>query len=194
MAWIDEHQVWIVAACVAAAVGLAWWGLRQGSVRVLVAAVAPLLLGALAVVAGLLVVTPAEHAQQAVERLVAAVVAGDVDAAKECFSARASIHVGGQNTPGEGRSRIDRAFESFAGRHRIESNSLNAIDARSLSPSSAEVEISCSTRTASSYGSVATRWHFEVVQEPDGRWRVLRITWLRLAGGQPSLSLLSSGG
>ncbi|MBM4008625.1 MAG: hypothetical protein FJ285_03430 [Planctomycetes bacterium] len=136
------------------------------------------------------IITPGEYAQQKVEQLVSAVVAGDVAAAKECFSERASIHVGRLNSPGEGRDRIDRAFDSFAGRHRIESNTLLSLDARTLSDDAGIVEIACRTTTASSAGAVPTRWHFEVVREQDGCWRILRITWLRLGSEVPSLSLL----
>lgn len=175
---------------VAASAVIAGIGLQRGSLRLVACAAAPLLIGALAAAIGWGVITPGEHAQQRVEQLVAAVVAGDVAAAKECFSERASIHVGRLNSPGEGRDRIDRAFDSFAGRHRIESNTLLSLDARTLSDEAGEVEITCRTTTVSSAGAVPTRWHFEVVREQDGIWRILRITWLRLGGEVPSLSLL----
>jgi len=175
---------------VAASAVIAWIGLRRGSLRLVACAATPLLIGALTAAIGWSVITPGEHAQQRVEQLVAAVVAGDVAAAKDCFSERASIHVGRLNSPGEGRDRIDRAFDSFAGRHRIESNTLLSLDAHTLSDEAGEVEITCRTTTVSSAGAVPTRWHFEVVREQDGIWRILRITWLRLGGEVPSLSLL----
>lgn len=190
MSWIAEHPVWILLLCGAAAAVTAWIGLQRGSLRLVACASAPLIVGGLAATFAWSVITPAEHAEARVERLVAAVVAGDVAAAKDCFSERASIHVGRLNSPGEGRDRIDRAFDSFAGRHRIESNTLLSLDARTLSDDAGEVEIACRTVTASSAGAVPTRWHFEVVREQDGAWRILRITWLRLGSEVPSLSLL----
>jgi hypothetical protein len=188
--WIAEHSGWLLLLCGAAVVATAWLGLRRGSMRLVACAAGPLAVGLLAMVIAWQVVTPAEHAEQTVERLVAAVVAGDVAAAKDCFSERASIHVGRLNSPGEGRERIDRAFDSFAGRHRIESNTLLSLDANTLAADVGEVEIACRTTTASSLGAVPTRWHFEVVLETDGVWRILRITWLRVGNEVPSLSLL----
>jgi len=190
LSWIAEHPAWILLICLAAAAATAWIGLRQGSGRLLFGALAPLLVGIIVSAIGWSVVTPGEHAQESVERLVAAVVKGDIAAAKACFSERASIHVGRLNSPGEGRERINRAFDSFAGRHRIESNVLISIDARTLDADSAEVEIACRTVTAASGGAVPTRWHFEVRREPDGVWKIRRITWLRLGSEIPSLSLL----
>ena len=91
---------------------------------------------------------------------------------------------------GENRARIDTAFDSFANRHRIESNDITSLQATTTSEDSAIVDLSCLTRTASSYGTVPTRWSFEVALQNDGTWRIVRIVWRTVGNEKPSLSLL----
>ncbi|MSR44587.1 MAG: hypothetical protein EXS15_04410 [Phycisphaerales bacterium] len=135
-------------------------------------------------------VTPADHGRLVIERLVAAAVTGDSQAAKACFSRIATIHMGAPEHPGEDRSRIDRAFDSFQTRHRIESNDIGSLHAETTDENAATVFLSCRTQTAATYGAVPTRWQFEIVMEADGVWRIMRITWRSVGGDKPSLSML----
>lgn len=185
-----EHP-WTICLSLAGLAGIfVLIGMRQGSLKWLVAAGVPLIAIAATIAIAWFTVTPAEHASIVVAKLVAAAVAGDPAAAKACFSQDATIHMGAPEQPGEDRSRIDRAFESFATRHRIESNEIASLTAATTSDDSATVNLSCRTRTASSFGTVPTRWQFEVAREKDGVWRILRITWRKVGNEKPSLSLL----
>ncbi len=185
-----EHRwaVGLILATVAAL--LIVIGLRRGSVKWLLSAAAPLLGITVTIAIAWFSTTPADHAITVVEKLVAAAVAGNPAGAKACFSIHATIHMGTAEQPGEDRSRIDIAFDSFATRHRIESNSITSLTAATTSDDSATADLSCRTQTASSYGAVATRWQFEVTREPDGVWRIVGITWRAVGNMKPSLSLL----
>lgn len=152
-------------------------------------ALAALAIPAFATIAWL-TTTPADHGRETVLTLVAAAEAGQPSAAKALFTAEATIHMGTAGAPGAPRERIDRAFDSFAGRHRIEENSIWSIEAASLTPTRAQVDLTCRTRTATSLGTVPTQWTFEVEAQSDGSWKIVRIVWRAVAGQIPSLSLL----
>ncbi len=168
----------------------AFIGLRRGSLKWLAASGACLVAVAVTALCGSLIVTPADHARGVVEQLVAAAVAGDPAEAKRCFSLNASIHMGSPEQPGSDRAHIDRAFDSFATRHRIETNEISSLSAESLGDDRATVDLRCRTHTASSLSTIPTRWQFEVVREPDGIWRITRITWRAVGNQKPNLSLL----
>lgn len=190
MVFLAEHSWTISFALVAALLLCTFIGLHRGSVRWLAAAGACLIGFGVTVMCGWLIVTPADHARGVIEQLVAAAVAGDPAAAKSCFSPSASIHMGSAEQPGSDRAHIDRAFDSFATRHRIETNEIASLTAQSTADDRATVDLSCRTRTASSYGTVPTRWQFEVARESDGIWRITRITWRAVGNQKPNLSLL----
>lgn len=187
---LAEHP-WTICLILTAVIGICILvGLRQGSFKWLASAAAPIIGIVITVTVAWITVTPAQHASGVVETLVAAAVAGNPKAAMACFSQNATIHMGAPQQPGDNYSLIGRAFDSFANRHRIESNTIAALTAVTTSDDSGSVELACRTRTASSFGIVPTRWSFEVVREKDGIWRILRITWLRVGSEKPSLSLL----
>ena len=165
-------------------------GLRLGSIKWLLSSLAPLIGIALTIAIAWFSVTPAEHSITVIENLVAAAVAGNPAAAKACFARDATIHMSSPEQPGEDRSHIDTAFDSFANRHRIDSNYITSLSATTTSDDSARVDLSCRTQTASSYGAVPTRWSFEVALQKDGTWRIVRIIWRTVGNETPSLSLL----
>jgi hypothetical protein len=188
--YFAEHPWTIALSLAAVAALLLLVGLRLGSIKWLLSALAPLIGIALTIAIAWFSVTPAEHAVIVIENLVAAAVAGNPAAAKSCFSRDATIHMSAPEQRGENRARIDTAFDSFANRHRIESNDITSLQATTTSEDSAIVDLSCRTRTASSYGTVPTRWTFEVALQKDGTWRIMRIVWRTVGNEKPSLSLL----
>ena len=190
MNYFAEHPWTIGLSLAAVAGGLLVVRLRLGSIKWLLSALAPLMGIALTIAIAWFSVTPAEHAVIVIENLVAAAVAGNPAAAKSCFSRDATIHMSAPEQRGENRAHIDTAFDSFANRHRIESNDITSLQATTTSEDSAIVDLSCRTRTASSYGTVPTRWSFEVALQKDGTWRIVRIVWRTVGNQKPSLSLL----
>lgn len=185
-----EHP-WTIGLSLAGVAGIIFLvGLRLGSIKWLLSSILPLLGIFLTIAISWYWITPAEHASIVIKNLVDAAVAGNPAAAKACFSRDATIHMSAPEQPGEDRSRIDSAFDSFANRHRIESNDIASLTATTISEDSATVDLSCRTRTASSYGTVPTRWSFEVALQKDGTWRIVRIIWRTVGNERPSLSLL----
>lgn len=185
-----EHP-WIIGLSLAGVAALLLLvGLRLGSIKWLLSSLAPLIGIALTIAIAWFSVTPAQHATIVINTLVAAAVAGNPAAAKACFARDATIHMGAPEQPGEDRARIDIAFDSFANRHRIDSNDITSLSATTTSAESATVGLSCRTQTASSYGIVPTRWSFEVALQKDGTWRIVRIIWRTVGNQKPSLTLL----
>ena len=190
MNYFAEHPWTIGLSLAGVATLLLLVGLRLGSIKWLLSSLAPLIGIALTIAIAWFAVTPAEHAVIVIQNLVAAAVAGNPATAKACFARDATIHMSAPEQPGEDRARIDIAFDSFADRHRIESNDITALQATTTSEDSAIVDLSCRTQTASSYGTVPTRWSFEVALQKDGTWRIVRIVWRTVGNQKPSLSLL----
>ncbi len=190
MVFVSEHPVSITLVLLS--VGIVLWivGARRGSL--ITASLAPVCaLAAIGVaIASWLIETPADQGLRTVHALVDAAETGSIRAAKALLSADATIHMGSRDAPGDDRAHIERAFDSFAGRHRIEENSIWTIDARTLGDGLASVDITCRTRTASSLGTVPTQWTFEVARQSDGSWRIVRIIWRAVASERPSLKLL----
>ena len=189
MGIIAEHP-WIIGASLTTlAITLWMFGARRGSIPMLVlAAVALLATFAVATIAWI-VETPSDHGELTVLALVAAAESADPQAATRLLAPTATIHMVSEENPGDDRDRIARAFDTFAERHRIEDNSIWSLEAFSTSPTSATIDITCRTRTATSLGTVPTQWTFEVEQQDDGSWKISRIVWRAVAGQRPSLSL-----
>ena len=190
VALIAEHP-WTIGITLVVLAFIFWQvGARRGSTGMIGASVGTLLAALLVAIVAWLTQTPADASQATALQLVAAAEAGDPAAAKALFTSTATIHMGTPESAGEGRDKIDRAFNSFAGRHRIEDNSIWSIDATTISPTRGSVDLTCRTRTATSLGTIPTQWTIEVERQPDGSWKIFRITWRAVASQKPSLSLL----
>lgn len=190
MVFLAEHS-WTISLIVApAAILCVLIGLQQQSARWLGGAGALFAALGVTIICASVTETPADCARAVIERLVEAAVAGDPARAKACFAIDATIHMGSPEQPGSDRGRIDRAFESFATRHRIESNEVSYLSAESITADSARVELRCRTRTLSSMGTVPTRWQFEVARTAGRTWLITRITWIAVGNQKPNLSLL----
>lgn len=133
VALIAEHPWTIGITLVVLALVLWQIGARRGSLPTIAASVGAILAAAVVAIIAWATETPADAAKQTVLQLVAAAEAGDTAAAKALFTTAATIHMGTPENAGEGRDKIDRALDSFAGRHRIEENSIWSIDAMTLS-------------------------------------------------------------
>lgn len=154
--------------------------------RLLLGALASLLLGALVVVVAMLITTPAEHARRVASSLVEAAEASDLAAMRQLFDDEASIHFGSLGAIGLDRSVIDRGIEAIGSHHRVESNTVTRRRAGSLDERRAVAEISCITTTASSFGPVPSTWLLEVELDPDGVWRIHRLACTAIAGRAPT--------
>ena len=180
----------LLGGCLLALAVIVWVvGARRGSLAVVAVAPACVVVVLALAIAAWLVELPSDHALRTVRALVAAAEQANIPALRSTLANDATIHMGSFDGHGSDRARIDRAFESFRGRHKIEDNSVWSIEGRTLASDRAMVDLTCRTRTASSLGTVPTQWTFEVVRDPDGNWRIARIAWRAVAGQTPSLSL-----
>lgn len=192
--WLDNHLfagAWPTAVVLAGlAVGVAALAVQSGVARLLIVA-ALLLMGAIAApIADRLVTTPGEHADALVRALVAAAEAGNLGAMRGCFDRDGSIHYGSTESPGMDFAEIDRGLASLRGRHRIASNRITTLDART-DAGEGIVDLSCSTETASmgGMGAVPTDWIIHVRRLPDGTWAIHRLVWTRVFRDRPRASM-----
>jgi len=192
--WLDNHlfaDAWPVSILLAGlAIGAAALAVRTGVARLLIVATG-LLIAAIAVpIADRLVTTPGEHAEAVVRSFVAAAESANLGAMRGCIDRAGSIHFGATESPGLDFAEIDRALTSLCGKHRISTNRITSLDARTEGGQGI-VDLSCSTETASTggMGAVPTSWIIGVRQVPDGTWVIHRLVWTRVFRDRPRASM-----
>lgn len=192
--WFDNHlfaAAWPTAIVLAGlAVAAAAVAVQSGMARLLAPAAMLLLLAIAAPVLDRLVTTPGEHAEAVVRTLVAAAETANLGGMRACFDRDASIHYGSPEAPGMDFAEIERGLSSLRAKHRIASNRITGLDARTEAGSGI-VELSCSTETASmgGMGAVPTDWTIIVRQLPDGTWAIHRLAWTRVFRDRPRASM-----
>lgn len=174
------------AAIVLALLGglLIWRALADGRQRILAAGAAAWAVAIVLLVVGWAVTTSGEHARSTVQRLIVAVVDADVATASGLFEPEATINFDRPENPSLPRSVIDRGLDSLAGLNRIESHSTTLLKGYSLDGDTGIVHLGCWTQTASSMGTVPSQWVLRVRRQPDGSWRIARLTCVSIAGRQ----------
>ncbi len=183
--WVDAH-VWSILfwLCLASTV-VAWWGWQRDQGRWIIVGASGFLGAAMALVASWMTVTPAEHGERVVLRLVASAVDGNASAMMDGLAPDVTWHRGTTESHAEPQARVVRAIERIATTDRISSNTVTMLDGESIDADTAHVSLACLTQTQRSMGLVATRWEFDVTRSPDGRWLIHRIVWARLMGQEP---------
>lgn len=181
--WVLENP-WPAGVLLAALAGLIAWRAPAGAARRrhLLVAGALAIAGAAVLVAGRLVVTAGEHARALTRSLLDAVVAGDVAAASAHFAGDATLSFGTPDNPGLARAEIEARLKWIEGRYRVASNQITALAAYTESSDRATVHLACSTTTEEAFGPIPSQWVLEVRRQPDGSWRITRVTWISLAG------------
>ncbi len=192
--WFDNHLfagAWPTAIVLAGlAAGVAALAVRTGIARLLIVA-ALLVVGAIAApIADHLIITPGEHAEAVVRTLVSVAETANLGSMRGCFDRDGSIHYGSAESPGMDFAEIDRGLASLRGKHRIASNRITTLDARTEAGMGV-VDLSCSTETASmgGMGAVPTDWIITVRQLPDGTWAIHRLVWTRVFRDRPRASM-----
>ena len=192
--WFDNHLfagAWPTAIVLAGlAAGVTALAVQSGMARLLIVA-ALLLLGAIAApIADRHITTPGEHAEAVVRTLVSAAETANLGGMRGCFDRDGSIQYGSAESPGMDFAEIDRGLASLRGKHRIASNRITTLDARTEAGMGV-VDLSCSTETASmgGMGAVPTDWIITVRQLPDGTWAIHRLVWTRVFRDRPRASM-----
>lgn len=165
--------------------GMLWVGLREGRRGLLGLGGGLLALGAVAIMVGQLVTTAGEHGEIVARELVDAAVGADVERGLAQFAPDATLSVGSTRNPGYGLDFIQGRFEQLAGRYRISSNRITSLRGYALSSDAAEVHLACSTVVGSS-APTPSQWVLRVERQPDGEWRITRLTAISIAMRTPS--------
>ena len=163
-------------------------GLRHGFKDRLYSGLAFALLGLAAIGTGWAVVTSAEHARAVTRQLVAAVETGDTVAALKLFANDGALTVGSPQNPGFDTAFIRRQPDWVASRYTIESNRITQLDGYSQSPDEGVVHLACWTEVGMGFG--ATRWVVKVKEQPDGTWKIHRLTWISVQNSPARRELL----
>lgn len=179
-----------------AAAAMGWLAISRDDRRMLHLAAVPAAAAAAVLLAGWLVVTPGEHGEAAIRRLVAAAERGEIDGPGGMLSLlapEATLHIAREEAPAIPMEGLAASFRTLAGRHRIAENTITSLRGETLERDRARVELSCRTTTSSSMGApVPTRWAFEVRREggDGGRWLVRRVSFLTISGRPADGSIL----
>jgi hypothetical protein len=182
---------WPVAlALLLAASWLAWTGLREGLGRRVKVAAGLALVGAAVLVTGLMVDTAGERAETITRALVDAAVQKDSPTAMTLFSTDAVFSAGSPNNPGFGIDFITERFDRLATHYTIESNSMTTLRGYTKSTDEATVHLACLTTVSPFPYPTASRWVIQVQRQPDGSWKITRLTCVSINEQTPSLDQL----
>ena len=165
--------------------GLAWTTLGAEDRRRLIVAGVVATVGAAILGIGAIVVTPGEHARRVVLEVVDAAVQADIPRATAAFADAAVLSMGSPSNPGYPRDSISQRLEGLAGRYRIASNRITSLESSTESRQRGVVRLACRTELQLGFGPVPTSWVVQVERQPDGTWKISRVTWLKLASRTP---------
>ena len=176
-----------IGLALAAMVAL-WFGLRDGGRSTLGLAGVAAVLSMLVFVLAALFTTAAEHGKAVTVELVDRVVANDITGAMSLFSDTATVTMSSPNNPGLGvdylRSGLDRASS-----YRIQSNSIRMLDGFSDGSDAAIVHLGCFTEVGSSF--TPSTWIVRIEQQPDGQWKITKLTCVSIGNQTPRLNWLN---
>jgi hypothetical protein len=162
-----------------------WLGLRDGRADRMRIAIIPVLLGAAALVTGIVVVTSGEHARSVVRRFVDAVVEEDLVTATSLLDADVRLHLSSPSNPGYRIGDITTGLSLLSSRYDITANRVMTLDSFTETPDRATVHLGCLTEVAGGYGPTPTTWTLQVERQSDGTWTINRMTWVSVMGDPP---------
>ncbi len=182
--WLFENPLPVAILCGVVTLLLLWRGRGSPSRGVTIAAASAAFLGVSALLLGRFVVTPGEEARAVVEALVACAEEAETVRAAELFTPNAVLNYGRRDNPGLSIDAIRGALSSLARSNRIETNRITRLVLRTLDERTGEVELSCSTSTASSLTVVPSSWIIRV-RQTNGAWKIDRLTFESVFGQPP---------
>jgi ketosteroid isomerase-like protein len=186
--YVLENPYPLAGLMVIAAFVAGWIGLRDGRRNLLATAGAGVLIAGIVFMIGTIVITPAERGEQVTRQLVDRVVAGDINGVMLLFAPDATFAVGSPQNPGVDVNGIRRQAEWLDGRYTITSNRITSLKGYSESSSRAVVHLHCRTE-GGGRGPVPTQWVLWIDEQPDGQWRISRITMVSMFGQTPTIPI-----
>jgi ketosteroid isomerase-like protein len=169
---------------------MAWTGMRDGFLRRTQTAVGLALLGLIVILAGLLVTTAGERAKAVTRSLVEAAVAGDTIGAVSHFADDAVLTVGSPRNPGFELDFIRDQLIRLRERYQIDSNSITMLKGFTESSDLGTVHLACYTTVNGFPYATPSRWVVQVRRQPDGEWKVERLTCVSIGDKTPPIGQL----
>ena len=160
-----------------------WLALRDGRLDRVRLTVLPLVLGAGVLAAGWGVVTAGERGRVLVRDLSDLVVARDLVGAVNQFADAATIHLGSPHNVGHDLDYLRGALSDLVARYAIESNRITSLDAYTTGADDATIHMACFTET-NRFGG-ASQLVIDVARQPDGTWKIVRLTLVSVNGQPP---------
>ncbi len=183
--YVLENPYPLGVLMLAVGVGLAWTGLGAGDRRRVIVAGVVATVGAAILGVGAVIVTPGEHARRVVLELVDAAVQADIPRATATLADDAVLSMGSPFNPGYPRDSIVQRLNGLAGRYRIVSNRVTSLESSTESKHRGVVHLACATQLQLGFGPIPTSWVVQVDRQPDGTWKISRVTWVTLASRTP---------
>ena len=168
------------------AVVIGWTSLRRGRLDRLRLAAVPLILGMLVLAMGAAVVTAGEHGRRLVRDLSDRLVTEDLVGVVGLFTCDAAIHLGSRRNVAHDLDFLRASLSRLTDRYPIESNRITRLDAHTTDRDHATIDVGC--RTDAGGFTHASHHVLEVERQPDGSWKIVRLTLLSI-NGQPPGSL-----
>lgn len=185
------EQWWVSTALLVILGGVVLWrGLVEERSRLEIAGAIALVIAAGVALTGWLVTTAGEHATVVTREFVDLAVAGDAVMASRLLTGTATLNVGRPENPGMDESAIIAMLDQLTSNYAIERNSITSLRGYSADAGTGVAHLACWTETVNSYGQVPSQWVLQVRRQPDGSWKIARITCVTIAGRIPDRGVL----
>jgi len=167
------------------AVLVVWRSLYEGQWRRVAVGLGLGLLGLIVIAIGWFVVTASEHGKQVTREFVEAVVAEDLVGADALLVPNTIVHLGSTRNIGHDLDRIRDGLSMLADRYSISSNSITHLRGYTESGDRATIHLACWTEVQAGYAPTPSQWVLVIERQPDGTWKITRITCLTIATRPP---------
>lgn len=159
----------------------------RGSVKRLAAGFGVLVLAVGVILLASFVSTPAEHGERITRAFVADVVAAQPTQAAQHFSADADLAIASTDNPGMAMSWIRDRLGTLTSQYPIRDNYITQLDAYTKNSEQAVIHLTCLTTFDTAFaGPTKTSWVLFVNLQPDGTWKIRRITIIQINDQVPS--------
>ena len=182
--YVLENPFPVALPLIAVGATLAWSALRDARRTRFRIGIAAVVLGVVAIALGLAVTTAGEHGERAARGLVEAVVGNDLVGARAMMTDETTLSIGSPLNPGVGIDFIQDRLDQLHQRYRIEANTIRSLSGYGISADEAEIHLGCLTDAG--FGFTPSRWVLRARRQPDGTWKITRITCISINNQVPA--------
>lgn len=180
--YLLENPWPVVLVCAILGIAIGLRGSREGQGTKVAIGAGLLALAVIVFGVAWFVTTAGERAVAVARTLVASAEAGDPAAGMMLIAPDATLHFERPESPGLPIESIARGLDSVATDHVIEDNSVTRLRGYTVDGDTGVAHLACWTTTGSSMGAVPSQWILRVKRQPDGSWKIARITCVSIAG------------